>query len=91
MKKTWEEPSIMVQQFMPNEYVAHVLQVRCSVRSRETVHTHVVMGRVPEIIVGEYTRELASGAVLQLLLTRKIMGFVQSLHPFLSLVEPNRL
>lgn len=22
MKKTWEEPSIMVQQFMPNEYVA---------------------------------------------------------------------
>lgn len=22
MKKTWEEPKIMVQQFMPNEYVA---------------------------------------------------------------------
>ena len=22
MKKTWEEPRILVQQFMPNEYVA---------------------------------------------------------------------
>lgn len=31
MKKMWEEPSIQVQEFMPNEYVAACWTVACSV------------------------------------------------------------
>lgn len=31
MKKSWEEPKIMVQQFVPNEYVAICWGVACSV------------------------------------------------------------
>ena len=33
MKKMWEEPSIQVQEFMPNEYVAVCWGVACSVGS----------------------------------------------------------
>lgn len=29
MKKKWEEPRIMVQQFVPNEYVAACYRIRC--------------------------------------------------------------
>ncbi len=31
MKKTWEEPSIMVQKFMPNEYVAACYTLVCAI------------------------------------------------------------
>lgn len=30
MKKTWEEPKIMVQKFIPNEYVAACYRIKCT-------------------------------------------------------------
>lgn len=38
MKKRWEEPKIMVQEFLPNEYVAVCWSVGCS--NNTTFHHH---------------------------------------------------
>lgn len=37
MKKKWEEPKILVQEFMPNEYVAACWGVACSVDAANKV------------------------------------------------------
>lgn len=48
MKKMWEEPSIQVQEFMPNEYVAVCWGVACSVNAANDVEKGWMLdGRFP--------------------------------------------
>lgn len=45
MKKMWEEPSIEVQEFTPNEYVAVCWGVACAVEAANDVEKHWMLNR----------------------------------------------
>lgn len=56
MKKMWEEPSIQVQEFMPNEYVAVCYSVVCNVNAANNVEREWLIR-----VNGRWTNNYAAG------------------------------
>lgn len=48
MKKKWEEPSVMIQEFVPNEYVAACYTLACSVGPSHTNAPYGFLWNSPE-------------------------------------------
>lgn len=41
MKKRWEDPRIMLEQFVPNEYVAACYKIRCTTPNNNSSYTKI--------------------------------------------------